>query len=306
MVDFFVISFMVVISIIVTGYVISYETDLVTKFLSVIITLSFFAYYFFFRDNPFTFGDAFAIYFAASLSVGLSLLQYSPDEYIKINIGITIVSFVIMIYSFFLGRKIPIISYVPFFDSLFSLLSVIFAPAFLSLSIRGIILIKTKFDIPTLEQEINSLEERINNFASIANHNSPIMQYYCQYIDIAQDQLLQKEKRNSELEDQLEKQQETNKTVNLEFEYEEQSEQSTESNFSYRDKEKYYEEILGIDGYYDALELKKKYFEKVKEYHPDKVASLGEALRQVAHDEMQKINAAYEFLKQKFENEVKD
>ncbi len=55
--------------------------------------------------------------------------------------------------------------------------------------------------------------------------------------------------------------------------------------------------ILEIhDGATDA-EVKKAYYKKVKENHPDKVAHLGEEIQKAANEKLQKINAAYEKVK---------
>lgn len=63
------------------------------------------------------------------------------------------------------------------------------------------------------------------------------------------------------------------------------------------------------DGYYGVLglksgagfdEIKRAYRKLSKEYHPDKVAHLGEEFRQVAEEKMKEINVAYNHLKNKF------
>lgn len=56
--------------------------------------------------------------------------------------------------------------------------------------------------------------------------------------------------------------------------------------------------ILGIDESANPNEIKSAYFTKVKEYHPDKVATLGEELKTLAERKTQEINSAYNFLKQ--------
>ena len=58
-------------------------------------------------------------------------------------------------------------------------------------------------------------------------------------------------------------------------------------------------DVLGIKRGATASEIKAAYQRKVAEYHPDKVASMGEKIQQVAKQEMQRINAAYEALKSK-------
>lgn len=44
-------------------------------------------------------------------------------------------------------------------------------------------------------------------------------------------------------------------------------------------------------------EINIKYKQKIREYHPDKVASLGEELRHLAECRAKEINSAYEFAK---------
>ncbi|MCK5542465.1 MAG: DnaJ domain-containing protein [Desulfobacterales bacterium] len=58
-------------------------------------------------------------------------------------------------------------------------------------------------------------------------------------------------------------------------------------------------EILGIKGNASKKEIQKAYKEKVKQYHPDKVAHLGKELQKIANEKFIEINNAYEFLIQK-------
>lgn len=64
--------------------------------------------------------------------------------------------------------------------------------------------------------------------------------------------------------------------------------------------EKYYASILGLPGLITKDNLKKAYHQKVKEYHPDRVANLGIKLRLTAEEEMGKINEAFDFLRKKY------
>jgi hypothetical protein len=59
---------------------------------------------------------------------------------------------------------------------------------------------------------------------------------------------------------------------------------------------------LGLSGVFTAEELKRRYYERIKEYHPDKVAALGPKLREVAEIESKKINAAYQYFLRRFPN----
>ena len=55
--------------------------------------------------------------------------------------------------------------------------------------------------------------------------------------------------------------------------------------------------ILGVDKTATDEEVKKAYRKLAVEYHPDKVAYLGEDFKKVANEKFQKINEAYENIK---------
>ena len=55
--------------------------------------------------------------------------------------------------------------------------------------------------------------------------------------------------------------------------------------------------ILGLKSEATNDEIKSAYKQKVKEYHPDRVANLGEELKQLAEQKTQQINKSYEMLK---------
>lgn len=57
---------------------------------------------------------------------------------------------------------------------------------------------------------------------------------------------------------------------------------------------------LGLSGTFDFAEVKRHYRDRIREYHPDKVAALGPKLRELAEAESKKINSAYEFFTKKF------
>jgi len=63
----------------------------------------------------------------------------------------------------------------------------------------------------------------------------------------------------------------------------------------------YYGRILGLSGKITREDIKKYYRRKVGEYHPDKVASLGKKLREVAEEEMKQINEAYDYFREKYD-----
>jgi DnaJ-class molecular chaperone len=52
-------------------------------------------------------------------------------------------------------------------------------------------------------------------------------------------------------------------------------------------------DILGINPGADAFEIKAAYRQKISEYHPDKVAHLGDELQRLAQKKSEEINQAY-------------
>ena len=64
--------------------------------------------------------------------------------------------------------------------------------------------------------------------------------------------------------------------------------------------EMYYAAILGLPQQINRDNLKMAYHQKVKEYHPDRVANLGIKIRMTATEEMEKINEAFDFFRKKY------
>ena len=58
--------------------------------------------------------------------------------------------------------------------------------------------------------------------------------------------------------------------------------------------------ILGLEGKVTIAQIKNAWRKKQKEYHPDKVANLGEKLKVVAEKESKEINEAYKYLMDKY------
>jgi len=69
---------------------------------------------------------------------------------------------------------------------------------------------------------------------------------------------------------------------------------------SINQEEKYYTEILGLKGKLSKNDIKKRYLELVKKYHPDKVEHLGEEFKKLAEIKFKKINEAYKFFSDKY------
>lgn len=59
------------------------------------------------------------------------------------------------------------------------------------------------------------------------------------------------------------------------------------------------EEVLGVSTTSTDDEVRSAYRKKCKEYHPDLVASLGPKIRQVAEEELKRVNEAYSAIKRK-------
>lgn len=65
------------------------------------------------------------------------------------------------------------------------------------------------------------------------------------------------------------------------------------------DKQESEYDLLGVSTQSSIEDVKKAYYQKMKEYHPDKTSGLGEKLKNLALEESKKINRAYEAIKKK-------
>jgi DnaJ-domain-containing protein 1 len=59
----------------------------------------------------------------------------------------------------------------------------------------------------------------------------------------------------------------------------------------------HYFKVLGVDNEVLSAEIKRAYKKRMSEYHPDKVANLGDELRQLAERKSKELNEAYRFFK---------
>ncbi len=66
------------------------------------------------------------------------------------------------------------------------------------------------------------------------------------------------------------------------------------------DKVKFYSDILDLNGDLTPENIRKKYREKMKEFHPDLVQNLPPEMQKFAEKMSKKLNEAYNFFKQKF------
>ncbi|MCI5128974.1 MAG: J domain-containing protein [Candidatus Electrothrix sp. AUS3] len=64
--------------------------------------------------------------------------------------------------------------------------------------------------------------------------------------------------------------------------------------------EQRYYAVLGVEKGADFAAIKKSYRKLSMQYHPDKVAHLGEEFKGVAEEKMKEINAAYDYFRKKF------
>ncbi|MGC1321447.1 MAG: TPM domain-containing protein [Candidatus Udaeobacter sp.] len=76
------------------------------------------------------------------------------------------------------------------------------------------------------------------------------------------------------------------------------------SSTSITEEELAHARVLGLRGRITFDDVKRCYRERMQEYHPDKVNSLGQKLREVADSEAKKINAAYEFFRRKYDRKA--
>lgn len=60
------------------------------------------------------------------------------------------------------------------------------------------------------------------------------------------------------------------------------------------EEEPSWEAVLGVRGDAGLDEIRRAYQQRIREYHPDKVATLGPELRALAERKSQEINVAYE------------
>ncbi len=70
--------------------------------------------------------------------------------------------------------------------------------------------------------------------------------------------------------------------------------------FTDAEKSKYFGEMLGLKGKVTKSQIRKVYYNLISQYHPDKVADLGEEIRILADKKTKEINIAFQWLKEKY------
>lgn len=88
---------------------------------------------------------------------------------------------------------------------------------------------------------------------------------------------------------------------NFESNYSKQKNDFEFDNVSETEKSKFFGDLFGLKGQVTKAEIRKKYFELIAKYHPDKVAGLGTELIEVAENKSKQINQAYEWFKRKYQ-----
>lgn len=62
-----------------------------------------------------------------------------------------------------------------------------------------------------------------------------------------------------------------------------------------------YAEIIGLKAPFTLDEIKPSYRKLITQYHPDRVAAMGEEIREVAEKKAKEINRAYDYFQKKFD-----
>tara|TARA_B100001250_G_scaffold161788_1_gene138968 strand:- start:718 stop:1083 length:366 start_codon:yes stop_codon:yes gene_type:complete len=82
-------------------------------------------------------------------------------------------------------------------------------------------------------------------------------------------------------------------------EYEERNQDDKEIK-ERKNSEVYYGKLLGLKGSVSIEDIHKAYRNKIKEYHPDKIATMADELKELALKRTKEINEAYKYFKEKY------
>ena len=91
------------------------------------------------------------------------------------------------------------------------------------------------------------------------------------------------------------------KTNSSDYEYDDSSETSPDEDNAYDSDEVKFGRILELKGEVNKLDIHKAYKKKMKEYHPDKVSTMADELKNLALKRTKEINSAYEYFKKKYD-----
>lgn len=119
--------------------------------------------------------------------------------------------------------------------------------------------------------------------------------------DDQNDQNSEEEKRKREREEER-RPQEDQKTMEREKEdsnSEKAGQESDKVEFNYKDLT--YGKVLGLKEPFTTDEIKPKYRKIIAQYHPDRVAAMGEEIQEVAEKKAKEINEAYDHFSKKFD-----
>jgi len=84
------------------------------------------------------------------------------------------------------------------------------------------------------------------------------------------------------------------------FEKDTTSESPPKEDIIYDPDELKFGRILGLKGRVNKSDIKKAYKKKMKEYHPDRVSTMADELKELALNRTKEINNAYEYFKKKY------
>ena len=128
-----------------------------------------------------------------------------------------------------------------------------------------------------------------------------------EYYRVKEEQKQQEEQRRQEEQKQKEEEQRRQEEEKLRQEeqkrQEEEKRRQEERRRRAAETEARYADILGVAPGASFAEIKKAYHQRVMEYHPDRVAGLGEEIRKVAEEKTKAINEAFAYFENKFNRE---
>ncbi|MCE1190041.1 MAG: J domain-containing protein [Ignavibacteria bacterium] len=88
--------------------------------------------------------------------------------------------------------------------------------------------------------------------------------------------------------------------------FEKRTQPQVEEEFDYAkateyERAKHFGRVLGLSGKVTKSTIKKRYLELIAKYHPDRVDDLGDELKVLAEKKTKELNAAYEWMKKKYD-----